>query len=275
MVRRRAAQFRVGGEGVLGLGDAHRVVPVAAVLQLADVRAHFGVRGDVGGVVDLGGDRLHLVPQARAIFIHVAKAVGLIAQPHDLTGQLERAAPAVREVGRRDHPHVVRGDAVDQQLDFMFGVFRAAVDGHRAGQAVAVVDIVDVSLEVYHAAIERGEILALQVRELDAAVVLERAHGGHDHRGAGLEARLAAHDIDELLRAQVGAESGLGHDVVGKLQRGARRDHRVAAVRNVGERTAVDEGRVVLERLHQIGRERRPQQCRHRAVRLELARQDG
>src|SRR5947207_8151761 len=39
VVRRRAAQFRVGGEGVLGLGDAHRVVPIAAILQLADVRA--------------------------------------------------------------------------------------------------------------------------------------------------------------------------------------------------------------------------------------------
>src|SRR5204862_2540106 len=125
------------------------------------------------------------------------------AQSHDLAGQFQRATPAVREVGRRDHPHVVRGNAVDQQLDLTLAVFGAAVDGHRAGQAVAVVNIVDVSLEVDHAAIERGETLALQVGELDAAVVLERPHGGHDHRGGGPEAGLAAHDIDELLRAQV------------------------------------------------------------------------
>src|SRR4029077_8479489 len=105
---------------------------------------------------------------------------------------------AVREVGRGDHPHVVRGDAVDQQLDFMLAVFRAAVDGHRARQAVTVAYIVDVSLEVDHAPIERAEILALQVGEFDAAVVLERPYGGYDHCGAGPEARLAALDIDEL-----------------------------------------------------------------------------
>ena len=37
---RRAAQLRIGGEGILGLGDAHRVVAVARLLQLLDLRAH-------------------------------------------------------------------------------------------------------------------------------------------------------------------------------------------------------------------------------------------
>src|SRR6516164_6790237 len=43
VVCRRAAQLRVGGEGILRLGDAYRVVTVAALLQLANLRAHLGV----------------------------------------------------------------------------------------------------------------------------------------------------------------------------------------------------------------------------------------
>ena len=72
-------------------------------------------------------------------------------------------------------------------------------------------------------------------------------------------------------RAEVGAEAGFGHHVVGELERGRGREHRVAAVRDVGERAAVDEGRRALERLHQVGRERVLQQHRHGAVRLEVA----
>ncbi len=89
---------------------------------------------------------------------------------------------------------------------------------------------------------------------------------------SGRKPALAALDVDELLRAEVGAEAGLGHDVVGELQRGLRGDDRVAAVGDVGERPAVDEGRVVLQRLHQVGRERVLEQHRHRPVHLQVAR---
>ena len=51
---------------------------------------------------------------------------------------------------------------------------------------------------------------------------------------------------------------GLGDalNLIGKFERCRRRDHRVAAMGDVGERAAVDEHRVVLDRLHQIGRQR-------------------
>ena len=73
---------------------------------------------------------------------------------------------------------------------------------------------------------------------------------------AGLEPGLAALDVEELLGPQIGAEAGLGDHVLAELERGARRHHRVAAVRDVGERPAMDEGRVALQRLHQVGRQR-------------------
>jgi hypothetical protein len=84
------------------------------------------------------------------------------------------------------------------------------------------------------------------------------------------QARRAALDVDELLGPQVGAEAGFGDHVVGQLERAARGQHRVAAVRDVGERPAMHQRRRVLQRLHQVGRQRVLQQHGHRAVHLQL-----
>ena len=82
---------------------------------------------------------------------------------------------------------------------------------------------------------------------------------------AGSRPGLAALDVEELLGPEVGAEAGLGHHVVGQLQRGARGDHGVAAMGDVGERPAMDEGRVALERLHEVGLDGVLEQHRHGA----------
>jgi hypothetical protein len=42
-----------------------------------------------------------------------------------------------------------------------------------------------VALEVGQPLLQRGEVLAPEVGQRHAAVVLERAHGGHEHRGTG------------------------------------------------------------------------------------------
>jgi hypothetical protein len=86
------------------------------------------------------------------------------------------------------------------------------------------------------------------------------------HRCRRLQARFAALDVDELLGAEIGTEAGFRHHVVGKLQAELGGDHRIAAMGDVGERAAMDEGRVVLERLHQVRRDRILEQYRHGAV---------
>ena len=111
----------------------------------------------------------------------------------------------------------------------------------------------------------------LQIVLGDAAVHLQCADRRDDDDGRRCEAGLAALDVEEFLGAEVGAEAGFGHHVIGELQRRFRRQHRVAAVRDVGERPAVDEGRVVLERLHEVRRQRILQQHRHGAVAFQLA----
>ena len=100
---------------------------------------------------------------------------------------------------------------------------------------------------------------------------LEGADGGDQHDRGRADARLAALDVDELLGAEVGAEAGLRHDVIAEAHRRAGGDDAVAAVRDVGERAAVDEGRVVLEGLDQVGLDRVLEQRGHRARHLEVA----
>ncbi len=99
---------------------------------------------------------------------------------------------------------------------------------------------------------------------------LQRADGGDQHHGVGLEPGHAALDVEELLGAEVGAEAGFRHHIIGELERRGGGEHRVAAMRDIGEGAAMDEGGRALQRLHQVGRQRVLQQRGHRPVALEL-----
>ena len=118
--------------------------------------------------------------------------------------------------------------------------------------------------QVGQAALDRADVLLVERLLVGAAVQLQRPHRGHDHGEFGLQPGLPAFDVEELLRAQIGAEARFGDDIVGQRQRRARGDHRVAAVRDVGEGPAVDQDRIVLQRLHEIGLGRVLQHGRHR-----------
>ena len=83
--------------------------------------------------------------------------------------------------------------------------------------------VLDMALQVGHAGVERFEVFRLEVLLLDAAVHLQRADGGDEHGAVGRQAGLAALDVEELLGAEIGAEAGFGHDIVGKLERRRRR----------------------------------------------------
>ena len=133
-------------------------------------------------------------------------------------------------------------------------------------------DVLDMALKIGHAGFERLQVLFLQIILLDAAVHLQRADRGDDDHAIRLQSGLAAFDVEELFRAEIGAEAGLGHHVVGKLERGRRCRHRIAAVRDIGERAAVNEGGRAFERLHQIWRDRIFQQRRHGAMGLAARR---
>ena len=92
-----------------------------------------------------------------------------------------------------------------------------------------------------------------------AAVHLQRANGGHQHRAIGLQSAVAALDIAEFFDAHVGAEPGFGqHVAIGphQLQRDLIGDDRRIAVRDVGERSGMNKRGRALDSLHQIGHDR-------------------
>ena len=115
-----------------------------------------------------------------------------------------------------------------------------------------------------------GQILPVQFRLGHAAVVFQRPHRGHDHHGGGPQTGQAALDVEKLLRPQVGGKARLGNGIVPQLQGHAGGGDAVAPVGDVGKGPAVDQGRGVLQRLHQVGLQRILQQGRHGPLRLEI-----
>ena len=123
--------------------------------------------------------------------------------------------------------------------------------------------------EIGEPGLHRRPVLLAEIGLDDAAMHLERAHGRHDHGGGRRKPRLAALDVEELLGPEIGAEAGFGDGIIGETEGRRRRDHRIAAMRDIGEGSAVDKGRRAFERLHEIGRQCVPEQDGHRAAGLD------
>ena len=132
----------------------------------------------------------------------------------------------------------------------------------------------DMPGQIGEAGLQRRKVLRGERVFGDAAVHFERSHRGDQHRRRWLQSRLSALDVEEFLRAEIGAKARLGDDVVSQLERRSGRHHRVAAVSDVGERAAMHERGRPFEGLHEIGPERALEQRRHRACRVEVSRGD-
>ena len=128
----------------------------------------------------------------------------------------------------------------------------------------------DMPRQIGEAGLQRRKVFRAERVLGDAAVHFERAHRGDDHRRRRLQSCLAALDVEEFLRPEVRAEARFGDDVIGELERRSRRHHGVAAVGDIGERTAVHKRGRAFEGLHEIGLERVLEQRRHGARRVEV-----
>ena len=158
------------------------------------------------------------------------------------------------------------------RVQFTLGVGGETVyrDRHRHAELFQVTDM---STEIVAAPDDGLDVFTGELILGHAAMHFQRSRGRHQHHRVGTQARFAALDIEKFLGAEIGSKTGFGDDVVGQLERGFGGDHRVAAVRDIGERAAVDEGGVIFQRLHQVRHEGILQQYRHRARRVDVARQ--
>ena len=113
-------------------------------------------------------------------------------------------------------------------------------------------------------------VLSTEIRFGDATIHLHRAHGRNHHYGIGRNPGLPALDVHKLLSPKVRPKTGFRHHVVGKFQRRLRGNDRVAAMRDIGKRTAMDKGRIVLQRLDKVRLHGLCKQHRHCPVRLDV-----
>lgn len=166
----------------------------------------------------------------------------------------------MREVGGEDAVRRARSarDFLDG-LVFSGRVGRESVDRDDDGESERT-HVFDVLREIRPAAADRVDVLAgehvverfAHHRLADTRVHLERADRGDEDARRGLESRLEALHMDELFGAHVGAESRLGEDVIGHLERDPVRENRRVAVSDVREGPRVHEGRNTFARLSEI-----------------------
>ena len=104
------------------------------------------------------------------------------------------------------------------------------------------------------------------------AMKFHRTNGDvHDHAiGCLLPHR--GLDVHEFLSAHVGAEAGFGDDKIGARQGQTVCDDRGVSVRNVRERSAVNEGGIAFQGLHQVGEEGVPKEQGHGSCSIEVVR---
>ena len=273
-VFRRGDQLGVVAEGILRLGDAHRQLAVAHGGQLVQRFLRRGAVGNIARMVDLFGDGLDLLRQRGVQLVGVAQ-FGAVVQnrEHGLGQGLAAFAAFGEHLGQRAGHARLAADFVND-VHLLRRIGGEGVDRHAHRQPKAL-QVADMALQVDRAGLY-GRGVGLAERGFGhAAVRFQRAHRGDQHDGRRVQAGVAALDVQELFRAQVGAEAGLGHDVIGQFQAQAGRQHAVAAVGDVGKRPAVDDGGVVFQRLDEVGVDGVLQQSGHSAGRAQLPGCDG
>ena len=124
--------------------------------------------------------------------------------------------------------------------------------------------------QVGQACFQGLQVLFVQIGLGNAAMVLKRADGCNDHDRVGLQVGQAALDVQELLRTQVCTEAGLGNAIVAQRHGHAGGHDGVAAMRDIGEGTAMHEGRGAFQGLDQVGLQGVLQQRGHRTFRLQV-----
>ena len=154
-------------------------------------------------------------------------------------------------------------------VELLLGVVRETIDCDD-GLEAELLDDPQVRGQVLRSPLECGQA-SVEV----AAVPLQRPDRRDEDGGVGCQPARTADDVDELLEAEIAAEAAFGNDVVRELQPDEIGDERAVAVRDVRKGPSVDERRLALERLHEIGLEGVLEQNGHRARNLELLGRHG
>ena len=238
------------------------------------------VRGDgthrySGSAVDTGRNRLDLVSQGHFVGVEQFDPHrGALLEPvEDGSSQLGGPAAAVFPMGGDDSFDAVLVCNRPNGGNLVFAIRVKTVDRNHRLQTEPC-EVCDMAREVRRAGTDSSRIRFLEVALPRTAVQLESPNGAYQHSCVGTQAGLAALDVEELLRPEIRSEARFGHHYVRQPESGARCDDRVAAVGNIGEGSAMNEGEVAFEGLHDVRLQSVAQQGCHRPVDAEIPGRD-
>ena len=106
--------------------------------------------------------------------------------------------------------------------------------------------------QVRNALFKRLNVLLVKVCFGNASVVLKCTNGCHQNNSRWSKTSSSALNVQELLGTKVCTKTCLGNNVICKTKSGFCCLNRIAAVSNVGKRTAVNKSRCMLKRLDQV-----------------------
>ena len=262
------------------LGDADRERPEAGPLVRVELAGRRRQVVDAVGAVDLGGDGLDLLPQRRLVVVEHAERRRAPPSPR------RPPRPARRRPCRRPRSACRRRRARPTEA----AISRMAACSEGKSPAMALMATTGVT--PWRRTMARwarrlaapsctssgfsssmaggsGRPATTRCRPECSFIALHRRH--HDG-GIGHQARRPALDVEEALRAHVGAEARLGDEVLARVDPDQVGHHRRVPVGDVAERPGVHEHRRVLERLQEVGLDGVAHDHRHGAGRLELLR---
>ncbi|KXT85823.1 hypothetical protein STRDD11_00199 [Streptococcus sp. DD11] len=175
-----------------------------------------------------------------------------LGQLDHLFRQLSAAFPALGpDVGDDDINAAFLAGVIDS-LQFGLGIQREFIDCHDCGQTVDILDIFQMLVQIGQTICNSLHILCGQVALGYAAVHLKGPNGGYQHDSRRPQARHPALDVNEFFSSQICSKSGFSDRIVGVFEGQLGSQHTVAAVGDIGERSAVDQGRCMLQGLYQV-----------------------
>ena len=268
---RAAERFRVVRERVLGFRHADGQVAVAQFFQILQGLARFVAERNVRRAVEFLRDGADFFHERQVVRIkRGAAACTLFAGVDDCAGERFAAFTAMRPHFAQGDFHAAFGTGFFDERQFGIAVALEAVDGDDDRQAEYVFQVGNVAQQVGQALFQGLDVFFAQVFFRHAAVVFQGADGGDDHGRIGFQAGQAAFDVAEFFRAQIRAEARFGNGIIGQMQGEAGGGNGIAAVGDVGEWAAVDEGGRAAYGLHQIRLDGVFQKCGHRAVGVQV-----
>src|SRR5919107_221872 len=242
----------------LGHADGQLAEPVLLIGVELATRAHVVLY--TPRPVYLLGDGLDLLPQRSLIRVEKGELGRLFGGLGDRIGEFHSSNPAIREVSAYGYPCAhLSGDLADG-IVLRLVVCREGVDRHHRRDAVKA-DVLYLFLQVGCTGINVIGVLFLHLLGeglactylIAARVSLERPYSGHQNRRVGLETRVAALDVEEAFCAHVRTEARLSYEKVTAADADQVGHDGGVACGDVAEGSGVDQGRRILQSLHEVG----------------------